>query len=96
MRTLQLKKSTWVGNKWPSVDIYPYEYEDFLKVLTQVCSVFGLAAPTVVGVLDGYAADLVIDGVEVKLLMDNWTFSLAAEREPIRDEIFASLDGLEV
>jgi hypothetical protein len=78
------------------VDIYPYEYNDFLKVLTHLCGVFGLIVPPVVDILDGYAADLYIDGVEVKMLMDNWTFSLASEREQTRDRIFASLDRLGV
>ncbi|MFC5473727.1 hypothetical protein [Paraherbaspirillum soli] len=96
MRKLSLKKSRWTGNKWPSVDIDPYEFDDFLKVVTQLCNTFSVAIPHVIDILDGYATDLVIENSPTKVLMDNWTFSVAAEKEDVRDKIYIALESISI
>jgi hypothetical protein len=96
MARLQIEKSEWTGNKWPSVDIYPYQNEDFLKVLFHVCGAFNLVSPDIIDTLDGYAANLYIESSKVTALMDNWTFSIASEQEAVRDKIFLLLEEFHV
>ncbi|HWX02899.1 hypothetical protein [Collimonas sp.] len=87
-------KSQWVGNKWPSVDIFPYETDDFLVVVSSLCTAFSLPTPNIVDILDGYAADLIIDKFPVQIMMDNWTFSVASESSDVRDAVMNILEGI--
>jgi hypothetical protein len=91
MAKLAFAKSTWDGNHWPSIEFAPYEYGDFLVVVTHLCADFGASVPEIIDTLDGYIADIVVDGTTVELLLDNWTFSLATQSEALRDRIFDSL-----
>jgi hypothetical protein len=93
---LSLGKSNWEGNHWPSVefDQYEYEYSDLLIVLTHVCDAFAVEIPEIVGTLDGYTAEIAIDGQRVVVLIDNWTFSLATPSTTLRDNIFDTLEPL--
>jgi hypothetical protein len=87
----RLSKGAWSGNGWPCVDIGPYAQEDFLKVLTHLCVELGVPIPRIHDLLDGYAADLVVEGSRITLFMDPYTFSIAAEREKVRDRVLEAL-----
>jgi len=50
--------------------------------------------PSVISIIDEYIADLEIHGSPVTLHMDNWTFSIAAQDEAVRDLIFNELEHL--
>jgi hypothetical protein len=91
-----MQKSNWSGNQWPSVDFDAgdYEYADFLIVLSQICDEFSLEIPDIVETLDGYIAELEVDGDRVTVLLDNWTFSLATPTPARRDAIFEALQSL--
>ncbi len=86
-----LAKSFWEGNKWPCVEIFPYEYDDFIKTIIRLSMVLKFEPPEITDILDGYAAEFKVDGFDAKALMDNWTFSIAAENERIRDRIYDAL-----
>ena len=94
MKKSSLQKSNWEDNQWLSVEIDPYEAIDFLIVLTSICTSFSIAMPAVIDTLEGYAADLVIQGSPVTLLMDQWTFSVATPNETLRDQIFVVLEKI--
>ena len=96
MKKSSLQKSNWEGNGWASVEIDSCEPGDFLIVLIQLCQSFCVPIPAVIDTLDGYATDLVIEGVVVKILMDQWTFSIAAELEVIRDQIYLALEKIDL
>lgn len=96
VRNLSLFKSEWAGNKWPCVDIDPYDYSEFLIVLHHLCNVFSVDMPSVFSVIDVCIADLEIHGSPVTLHMDNWTFSVAAQDEVVRDLIFDALEHLSI
>ncbi len=83
-----LTKSVWEGNKWPSVDISPYEYDDFLKTVTRLAAAMEFEPPDIIDILDGYSAQFQVAGFNAIALMDNWTFSIAAENEQTRDGIY--------
>lgn len=95
MSRLALHKSNWTGNGWPSVEVAPYEYADFPKMLLAICAHFSVPTPHVTETLDGYFADLVIEGVAVTMSIDNWSCSVATERSDLRDRIHALLADLE-
>ncbi len=90
-----LAKSIWKGNKWPCVDISPYEYDDFLKTVTRLAVAMEFKPPQIVDILDGYSAKFQVDDFNAVALMDNWTFSIAAENEEIRDRIYDVLSAFE-
>ena len=90
-RGLSLTKSHWQGNQWPSIEFGGEEAGDFPKILTTICVHFAVPIPAIVDVLDGYATDFSIDGSCVKMLLDTWGFSLAAETVDLRDRIYALL-----
>ncbi len=69
-----LKKSFWEGNKWPSVDIEAYEYDDFIKIITHLAVQLKFRPPEIADILDGYVADFYVNGINATSLMDNWTF----------------------
>ncbi len=94
MKKSSLHKSYWEGNQWSSVEIDPYEATDFLIVLTSICTSFSVVMPAVIDTLEGYATDLVIQGYSVKLLMDQWTFSVATENQSLRDQLFKMLEKI--
>jgi len=96
MSTLSLRKDKWAGNHWPSVEIHPYEYEEFLKVVSHLCAEFQAEMPSIVDILDGYAADLWVGDDLIMIHMDNWTFSIATERTEFRDKIFEVLKTLDL
>ena len=91
MGKLSLEKSEWAGNHWPSVEIDPYEYADFLKIISRLCAEFHIALPSIIEGVDGYIADLLVGDDLIMIHMDNWTFSIATERPEFRDKIFEVL-----
>ena len=84
----------WAGNRWPSIDIEPDEHRHFLPVLMHVCATHGVPMPGVVDLLDGYAADFLVDGIECRLLMDIWAFSFGCANIVMRDRVLADLRSL--
>ena len=86
-----LTKNLWEGDKWTCVEIFPYKYDDFIKTIMRLSMVLNFEIPEIIDILDGYCAEFQVDGFDVKALMDNWTFSIAAENERIRDKIYDAL-----
>lgn len=93
---LTLCKSTWDGNRWPSIDIHPYEDRYFLFIVSAICAHLNMAMPSVVDILDGYACDLAFEGKRITVMQDNWTCSVASESEHIRDRIYGVLEAVDI
>lgn len=91
---MNYRKSQWLGNKWPSIDLEPFEAWQFIAVLLHLHATYGFELPGVTDILDGYVADFVIDGSPATLAMDNWGTSLAFAEERVRDRVFADLEAL--
>jgi hypothetical protein len=85
-----IHKSEW-ANKWPCVEIDPYGYEDFEPVMEHIAAHFKIPKPVTQDLVTITVADFVIREVPVTAHMDNWTFSIAAENENVRDELYTAL-----
>ncbi|MBI3152129.1 MAG: hypothetical protein HYZ21_08355 [Chloroflexi bacterium] len=96
MKKLSLNKGKWADTRWHSVEIYPYEYEDFSKILSHLCKELHIQVPSILAWIDGYIADIRVNNDVITLHLDNWTFSVATQNAELRDKIFDILKMLEI
>lgn len=83
-----LLRSRWAGNRWPSVEIEPFREQDFFLVLYVLVEHLGAGITEMTATLDGYIADLLLHEQQILLHMDNWSLSVAAPSETLREQIF--------
>jgi hypothetical protein len=91
---LQFRKDQWMGNKWPSIDIWPNDATYFPRVLTHLSCSYGFPLPHIVDLIDGYAADFRLFTSDATIDIDSYTFSIAFADEAVCDHILADLQAL--
>lgn len=91
---MKYTKGQWSGNKWPCIELDPFEPWQFMAVLLHLQVTYKLDPPKVIDILDGYVADFEIGGCRASLHMDNWWTSLAFAEERVRDRVFEDLQAL--
>jgi hypothetical protein len=87
---MNIRKTSW-ANGWLAVEISPYTTHDFEPIVTRVSKALCIAVPNIRVLGDIVAADFVVEGVRASAHLDVWDFSIAAEREELRDRIYSVL-----
>lgn len=91
---LQFTPDRWDGNGWASIDIEPADSHLVLPLLQYLATAYGFLLPTIIDLLDGYAADFRIGHSDCTLFLDIWQMSLAFEHDDVRDLVLQHLQSL--
>jgi len=91
---LTFTKSRWVGNKWASIEIDPVDASYFLPVLYILMTTYKFPPSKVIDSIDGYIVDFRLHDCQATMSIDTWTFSIAFERDEVRDSVFDMLTNL--
>lgn len=91
---VQWQKDRWVGNQWASIAITPESERYFFLILEHLSHRYGFPMPRIIDLIDGYAAEFLIDGTHAILDIDAYTFSIAFVGDNVRDRVFADLQTL--
>jgi hypothetical protein len=87
-------QSRWAGNQWASIEIEPLGATYFYSILDFLAETFKFAMPSVFQAIDMYAADFILLGSYATLSLDSYSFSIAFDKEDVRDQVFAMLRAL--
>ncbi len=92
----QFSPGYWTGNGWPSIDIEPVDAALLLPILAHLTKTHGFAMPRIIDLIDGYAADFVVEGANATILVDPRTFSLACNNESVRNNLLTELQSQQI
>jgi len=91
---LTFSEDRWVGNKWASIEIEPVDGVYFLPVLFYLTTTYHFPQPHIIDGIDGYLTSFRLLDCDAILTIDTWTFSIAFERDHIRDTVLEALRAL--
>ncbi len=91
---LTFQKDRWIGNQWASIDIEPVDAVYFLPILHYLMETYRFPQPMIIDTIDGYTAEFYLLNRATILSIDTWTFSIAFERDAIRDTVYDKLQDL--
>lgn len=105
-KKIQFSKGEWLGNHWPSIDVFTSEFGDYNPELFKLiydyfCINFTFnirvnGIKTIFDVpVDRYFADFEIFSSQVSMDMDGFQFSIAFEQIKIRDLVYEEIIKLE-
>ena len=77
-----------------SIEVNPVDTDYLLPLLWHLSRSYCFEIPELVDILDGYTAEFEILDSKVKLMLDNWSFSIAFEKPAVRDYVLEELRAL--
>ena len=91
----RFRKAKWLGNNWASIEIIPDGEIYFLPIFHYLITTYNIPKPQIIPDMDGFIVE------EFKLLnsrvlmgIDTWEFSIAFEKDTVRDTVFDALTQL--